>query len=1090
VEATSPNRVRVGAFEFDLKAGELRSGDQKVRLQEQPFQILLMLVQGSGGLVSREEIQKKLWPNDTVVEFDHSIHTAIKKLRRALGDSAENPKYIETVARRGYRLMVLVERAETSPDNLPLDAGSASPPVLESAASSLTGKKVSDYRVLEVLGGGGMGVVYKAEDLKLGRLVALKFLPEELGSNAKVLERFEREARAASALDHPNICAIHEFGEHEGRPFIAMSLLEGQNLRDRMAARADPFATDELLNLAIQIGDGLAAAHEKGIVHRDIKPANIFITNRSEAKILDFGLAKLTYAGDCGDHAHEETQTATVPDLSLSLTGVAMGTVPYMSPEQVRGEKLDARSDLFSFGLVLYEMATGKQAFRGDTVAALHEAILHDAPVAARELNPELPPELEKIIGRALEKDRNLRYQQAADMRTDLQRLRQDFESGHTTAASSGPLASLGAPAAPRIELWKIAVPVLLVALLVAGGLYYRSHQSRRLSEKDTIVVADFDNRTGDPAFDDTLKDALAVDLDQSPYLNVVSDQKIIAALKLMGRAPGQRLTGGVARELCQRLSSSAMLQGSIANLGNQYLVVLTATNCATGDLLASEQVRAGSKEKILPVVDEAASSLRGRLGESLGSIGKYATPVEQATTPSLAALQAYSEGVKVWGTKGNQAAMPFYKRAIELDPNFAMAYAHLGQAYANLDVQDLAIENLNKAFNLRDRVSERERFYIDSHYYDIVTGELEKEVRVLEEWRQVYPREWMPARNLVLRYRELGRNEDALREAREGVRLEPVEGSYYELVFSALRLNRLDEAQAALNEWQTRNPDSVLQVWDRYLLAFLRNDPVGMQKQSARGMGPDWNSTFLRGQSDTAAYYGCIRKARELTRRAMEWEISDNEVAGRRAADFEIDGALHEAVLGYSKQAQRATSSMNLSEGDASIEARAALALALARDARRAETITAELAKRPPLDTLFNLYWLPTIEAAIQLSRGNPAKAVQGLEVTSRYELAGVLHDSTAPLFPVYVRGQAFLALHQGREAAGEFQKYIDHPGIVMNYPLGALARVGLARAYTMQGDTVKARAAYQDFFSLWKDADPDVPILKQAKAEYAKLQ
>jgi len=495
VEAAFPNRVRVGAFELDLKAGELCAEDRKIRLQEQPFQILLMLVQSSGSVVTREEIQKKLWPNDTVVEFDHSIHTAIKKLRQALGDSAENPKYVETVARRGYRLMVLVERMEASPASLSPDTRVV-PLVPEPSASILIGKRVSHYRVLEVLGGGGMGVVYKAEDLKLGRRIALKFLPEELGNNAKVLERFEREARAASALDHPNICAIYEFGEHEGQPFIAMPLLEGQTLRDRIAARAAPFTTDELLSLAIQIGDGLAAAQEKGIIHRDIKPANIFITNRDEAKILDFGLAKLTYAGQSEGLAHEETQTATVHDLSLSLTGVAMGTVPYMSPEQVRGEKLDARTDLFSFGLVLYEMATGQQAFRGDTAAALHQAILHDTPTPARSLNPELPPRLEELINQALEKDRDARYQTAVEMCADLKQLHRDTGSLisqkhtlQTSVVTSNEEKEQQQLSSPISRSWPLITAVVaLLAAVIVVVLVIRFPSPRHPEQKRELV--------------------------------------------------------------------------------------------------------------------------------------------------------------------------------------------------------------------------------------------------------------------------------------------------------------------------------------------------------------------------------------------------------------------------------------------------------------------------------------------------------------------------------------------------------------------------------------------------------------------------
>jgi eukaryotic-like serine/threonine-protein kinase len=479
VEAALPNRLRVGAFELDLKAGELRDGDGKVRrLQEQPFQILRMLVERPGGLVTREEIQKKLWPNDTVVEFDHSIHTAINKLRQAFGDSAEDPQYIETVARRGYRLMVSVERLDATPAGPPLAV--VAPPTPEPSASSLSGKKVSHYRVLEVLGGGGMGVVYKAEDLKLGRRVALKFLPEEIASDVKALERFEREARAASALDHPNICTIHEFGEYEGRPFIAMSLLEGETLRERISATAGPLRIPELLKLAIQIADGLSAAHEKGIIHRDIKPANIFITKRDEAKILDFGLAKVTIAGDHERSRHEDTQTASTHDLNLSLTGVAMGTAPYMSPEQVRGEKLDALTDLFSFGLVIYEMSTGKQAFSGDTAVAVHEAILNRIPVPARELNPALPPRLEEIINKTLEKDRDVRCQSAAELRAELKRLKRDTES--SPQVSPSPLVEASTLPKASNNTGKLLYRFVLVLVLLVLGLGWAWLKSKRFA--------------------------------------------------------------------------------------------------------------------------------------------------------------------------------------------------------------------------------------------------------------------------------------------------------------------------------------------------------------------------------------------------------------------------------------------------------------------------------------------------------------------------------------------------------------------------------------------------------------------------------
>jgi eukaryotic-like serine/threonine-protein kinase len=637
-----------------------------------------------------------------------------------------------------------------------------------------------------------------------------------------------------------------------------------------------------------------------------------------------------------------------------------------------------------------------------------------------------------------------------------------------------------------RSRAAKIGVTLALAVAAIAGGFqFWRSHQTPKLTEKDTLVVADFDNRTGDPVFDGTLKEAMAVDLEQSPYLNIVSGQKISEALKLMSRDPGLPITGDFARDLCQRVNGNAMLQGSIANLGKQYVVVLTTINCATGDSLGAEQFRAESKEKILPAMDKAAASLRSRLGESLGSIEKYAMPVEQASTPSLAALQAYNAGLKALDEKGNVAAIPFFKRATELDPNFAMAYSHLGQASSDAGIAGPPYDDTTKAFGLRDRTSERERFYIDSSYYDIVTGEFEKEIRVLEQWRQLYPREAKPARILAHLYRYLGRYEEALREARDAVRLEPdADSNYDQLVLSALMLNRLDEAQAAL---QARDPDSYRKAPNQYRLAFLRNDAAGMQKQEVRIEGKEGEGLLLSLQSDTEAYHGHLRKARELTRRATEVEVGD-QGAGWRAGKSAFEGCFREVFFGYSEEARREVRAVLVVHGGRGGEYLAIMALALVGDGQRVEAIAADWRKDSPDDEVVNLYSMATARAAIQLwGHNNPAKAVRDLEVTSRYELAQTV---APPLLPVYVRGQAFLALHQGAAAAAEFQKFVDYPGAVGNNPIGAVARVGLARAYAMQGHTVRARATYQEFFNLWKDADPDIPILKEAKAEYAKLQ
>ena len=1073
------SRVRCGDFEIDLIAGEICTPDRRILLQQQPLQVLKILIGNAGNVVTRDQIKSELWPNDTVVEFDNAINTAIRKLRAVFSDFPDQPKYIETVARRGYRLIMPVVTVDPSADPTPAAGTQAGSPDAVSRLSSLstgmTGRTVSHYRVLEVIGGGGMGVVYRAEDLKLGRAVALKFLPEDMGSDQRALERFSREARATSCLDHPNICAIHEFGEHEGHPFIVMPLFEGQTLRDRLEAADKPFPLKELLDIAIQVCNGLQAAHEKGIIHRDIKPANIFLTRNGTCKVLDFGLAKLLDFEEKAESPAAASGSASgstiAVGLTLSRTGVAMGTAGYMSPEQVRGENLDARSDLFSFGLVLYEMATGMRAFGGETATVVQEAILNKTVIPPQDLNSALPLKVVSIINRALEKDPEARYQNAADMIADLESLP---DHSHESEI----------PHSRRRAVLTIAAFGSIILTLIAVGLYSRSKKPPILSERDTIVLADFTNLTGDTVFDATLWQALALQLDQSPYLNVLSEGKVAVTLKQMQQPPEQHLTPEVAAEVCLRTNSKVVLTGSIATAKDSYDVVLKAVSCQTGHPLAVVETKAQSASAVLEALGDAANQMRANLGESLASVNKFDQPLPEATTSSLEALEAFAKAKSFGQPMENQS---YVKRALQLDPQFALAYAELGAYYMNVGEPTLGAENIKRAYDLRDRVSQRERFYVEVTYYALVTRQLEKAEQSGREWDQNYPGDWRPHNALGIIYAQLGQHDKAAGEMREVIRLTPENpGAYGNMINMLNTANRLAEAEAAYQESRKRGLESPYIHQFKYTLSFLQGEPAGMKEQLQWAMGkPRTEDVLLSAQSDTEAYYGHFDHAREFSQRASN--SARRADAQEPAAMWKANEALREAEIGNPAGAQRAAEEALLLNVGNDVRTLAALAFARAGNVSRAQELADGLDRARPLDTMLQNYSLPTIRAAIQIQQDKSLQAVETLEVSRPYELG---QGSVTYMYPVYVRGEAYLKAGQADKAVGEFQRLLAHPGVVSNFVTGALAHLQLGRAQMMMGDKVAAIDSYHEFFRLWQDAGSEIPVFSQARAEFARLK
>jgi len=1023
-----------------------------------------MLVERAGKIVTREEIKKRLWPNDTIVDFDHSINVAIGVLRRALGDSAGNPEYIETLARRGYRLRVPVQGLAATSGLLgrEVEVGRLH------AESSLIGKKVSHYRVLEVIGGGGMGMVYKAEDLKLGRRVALKFLPEELAGDPVNLRRLEREARTASALSHANICTIYEIEEYQGQPFIVMELLDGDTLHHRLSNQhAEPFPLAELLNVAIQVCDGLQAAHDHGIIHRDIKPANIFLTKQGWAKILDFGLAKLSDPDETAEYSRSAgVDQRDRAQITLTRTGSPAGTAGYMSPEQLRGEKLDARTDLFSFGLVLYEMATGHRAFAGNTAAAVREATLNQVPPAAQDLNAALPRELDAVIGRALAKDRSRRYQSAAEIREALERAREG--SGQTRTAYM-----------PR------ALAAIAVLAVLAVGVWRGLAASRNrfaLSPSDTVVLADITNDTGDPVFDQALYMALQIAFEQTPYLDVMALDKVSATLKLLNLPESTKVTPEVATQVCHRTNSRIAVAGSIAEAGNHFRVGLRAVDCESRIAAGQIEEDAGGRNDIVKALGSAAVKLRAELGEPADSIARFNRPLDEATSRSPEALQLLTEGYRSHLGGDVRGALAYYERAVVIDPGFALAHAARSAAYSNGGESVLAAQAMKKAFELRSRMTEPGRLHVEQGYYDSVTGEQEKSCAVLQQWVRTFPHNFIAYNNLGRCLGLVGQIDQALAAAREAARLQPSTPAYYSLMLDSIWTNRFDEAQTAFDDARAHNFDGTQLRSARVLLAFLRHDTRALQEQwewAAGRRGAE--HLLLDGRAAVHAYYGQFHTARQLEERAEGLAANEG-----RPVPYTFWGALDEASAGYMDLPRRLAVQASNDRRQA-VQANAALILAETGDLGRVQELVDALDRDAPLATVVQNFYLPTIRAAMRLHANDPAGAVEILQGAAKYELTYA--DAFNSLWPAYVRGLAYLRMGEGTLAAAEFQKLLDHPGMVGRSVTGALSRLQLARSQASSGDHAAARKSYEDFLSLWKDADPDVPAYREAKAEYAAL-
>ncbi len=979
---------------------------------------------------------------------------------------------------------------------------------------------ISRYKIIEKLGSGGMGEVYLAEDTRLGRKVALKLLAEELTQNRDRLSRFDQEAYAASALNHPNILTIYEMGDEGGRHYIVTEFIDGQTLRKRLGG--PPLELTEVLDIAIQITGALEEAHAAGIVHRDIKPENIMIRRNGHVKVLDFGLAKLTESS-----TSEETDTEAVTRALVQTdAGMVLGTSQYMSPEQARGKPIDARTDIWSLGVVLYEMATGRAPFAGETKTDVIVAIAKTEPTPIARFAPNAPSEFEWIVLKALRKDVDERYQTIKELESDLKKLKQRIEfqselertmppehysaalsrladteihgtpqlpmrTGSPTAVSTGQLPSAAQTRASSAEYifgeikrhkTGAIVAVSAIVLLAATVLYFAFWRSKTvLTDKDTILLADFVNTTGDPVFDG-LKQALSVQLGQSPFLDIFSEDRVRQSMKFMNLPADSRVTREVAKDICARQGIKAMLLGSISGVASHYVVSIEAVNSQTGDLIASEQFEVDGREQVLKSLGPAAARLREKLGESLSTIKKFDAPIDQVTTSSLDALRQYSLGVEQHSKADYQHAIPFYQKAIELDPYFAIAHARLALCYNNNRQFELARDEYKRAYDLRDRVSDREKFVIAANYYGGVTGEWENQIDQLETWKRTYTRDGEPLNLLCNRYTLVGPFEKAVIEGHGAIDLNPKDARpYVNLAVAFMGLNRFDEAKDMLRQAQSQKLESANMHLRLFHLAFLQGDKDAMKEQiewaNANAKGED----ALNWQAQVAAFSGELTKADQLIDRLIEMNRKSD--AKEAVAQLLLLAAVRDATLeSCGRATSEAKQALDLSREQGNV-VNAANVYAMCGQSAVAQTLVDELIKRFPLDTLLSTNSVPIIRAQMELNRGNAEQARQLLESARKYEVFG-------DFWPQYIRGQASLKNKNGAQAMTEFKVILDHRGWYPTSVLYPLSYLGMARAASLAGDAPTARKAYQDFFALWKDADANLPTLAAARSEYEKMK